>query len=99
MTEKRLIDADALFGKMEETPWYNNKDRDEIAEELVFNAPTVDAVPVVHGRWELDKYGGVACTKCGKCVSIGGETALHNAKSSQKYCPNCGAKMDLEVQE
>lgn len=41
----RLIDADALFRNMER--WYNNAERDEIAVELVANAPTVDAVEVV----------------------------------------------------
>lgn len=37
----RLIDADVLFRTMEKTPWYNNADRDDIAEELVLNAPTI----------------------------------------------------------
>ena len=43
-----LISRAALFRKMEETPWYNNADRDEIAENLVLDAPAVDAVPAVH---------------------------------------------------
>lgn len=37
----RLIDADALFHKMEEVGWYDNADRDEIAEMLVMFAPTI----------------------------------------------------------
>lgn len=37
----RLVDADALFDEMEEAGWYNNSDRDEVAEELVMNAPTI----------------------------------------------------------
>lgn len=36
-----LIDADKLFQVMENTGWYNNADRDEVAEELLLNAPTV----------------------------------------------------------
>lgn len=37
----RLIDADALFRVMENMPWYDNADRDEVAEELVMDAPTI----------------------------------------------------------
>lgn len=40
----RLIDADALFAEFENVDWYNNADRDEIAERLVLQAPTIDAV-------------------------------------------------------
>ena len=45
--EIRLIDADALFAEFENVDWYNNADRDEIAERLVLQAPTIDAVSVV----------------------------------------------------
>ena len=51
----------------------------------------IDAVPVVHGRWELygaDKRGrgGVfLCTACSRC-----------RPTKSEYCPNCGAKMDLK---
>ena len=43
----RLIDADALWRKFENEPWYDNEDRDEIALQLVDDAPTVDAVEVI----------------------------------------------------
>lgn len=43
----RLIDADSLFKEMEKRGWHDNADRDDIAEELLLNAPTVFAVPVV----------------------------------------------------
>lgn len=46
----RLIDADALFKTFEEHGWYNNADRDEIAERLLLEQPTVDAVPVIRCR-------------------------------------------------
>ena len=38
----RLIDADVLFDVMEETEWYNNADRDEIAERLIMDAPSIE---------------------------------------------------------
>ena len=54
---RRLIDADILFDAMEETEWYNNADRDEIAERLIMDAPTID---IVHCReckhWERLNY-------------------------------------------
>ena len=43
----RYIDADVLFAEFENVDWYNNADRDEIAERLVLQAPTIDAVSVV----------------------------------------------------
>ena len=93
----RLIDADTLFAEFENVDWYNNADRDEIAERLVLQAPTIDAVSVVHGEW-ITKYEGsylqrrMYCSVCGKRSGIGG------IESNQRkpYCPNCGAKMDRE---
>ena len=53
----RPIDADALFAEFENVDWYNNADRDEIAERLVLQAPTIDAVSVVRCKecryWEM----------------------------------------------
>ena len=53
--------------------------------------PTVDAVPVVHGRWidNLDENGYLcnAWRKCSVCVGL-------NWSKRPNYCPNCGAKMD-----
>lgn len=42
----RLIDADTLWEKLNDEPWYDNADRDEIALSIVAAAPTVDAVIV-----------------------------------------------------
>lgn len=64
--------------------------------EAIEKAPTIEAEPVRHGKWErwLDKepdiYGWVpldtiVCSVCNQ---------PHRTKTN--YCPNCGAKMDLE---
>jgi rubrerythrin len=58
----------------------------------IYKAPTVDAVEVVHGRWEKVKQDlgdGITtyrfgCSECGY---------LKNTLTGN-YCPNCGAKMD-----
>ena len=55
--------------------------------------PAVDAEPVRHGRWvaEIDRMGNYAhCSECGcRCRGYA---------PNYKYCPNCGAKMDAEVE-
>jgi hypothetical protein len=57
--------------------------------------PTVDAVEVVHGRWEQAEYHGfLRCSEC-KDVYID-DTWVADGKWN--YCPNCGAKMDGGVQ-
>ena len=43
----RLIDGDTLWEKLDDEPWYDNADRDEISLPIVAAAPTVDAVVVV----------------------------------------------------
>ncbi len=54
------------------------------ARKLMEDAPTVDAVPVVHGRWVKAKDG---YTRCSACNSRGTAVKAH-------YCHHCGAKMD-----
>lgn len=98
----RLIDADALMrticglscGCEPNECGYLDEYRKERcrAGQYVEKMPTVDAVPVVHGRWELvdaaepQRYG---CSKC-SCLSWYG---------TYRYCPNCGAKMDGDADE
>ena len=66
---------------------------------LIDTVPAENVQPVVHGKW-IDKkkktYGmQTFCSACGKHSGIGGiESNRH-----KPYCPNCGARMDLEDQE
>lgn len=62
---------------------------------MIAEMPTVEAVPVRHGRWETtEDYGGdciYRCSVCGeKWVLIVGTPNDNN----MLYCPLCGAKMD-----
>ena len=66
------------------------------------NMPHADVAPVRHGRWiSLTECAneGVYCSICKKKVWKS-DYALCSHKSRNKrrsgYCPNCGAKMDLE---
>lgn len=89
VTMMRLIDADAL-------PRYNGYalSADAVAW-AVERAPTIDAVPVVHGEWVVSRTdyswnGAEYPTHC-KCNQCGREVPYQDRDN---YCPNCGAKMD-----
>lgn len=66
--------------------------------EAIRQAPAVDAEPVKHGKWDdSGRYAfgdgslAIRCSECG--------CALHEDEYQKyywNYCPNCGAKMDLE---
>lgn len=62
----------------------------ESVMEYVEQMPTVDAVAVVHGRWIYDHWCEFKCSECGEWSN----SKPH--KGRENYCPNCGAKMDLE---
>lgn len=107
----RLIDADALMQSMGcvDAVKYGNKTAEqqhnsystmmlyEIAD-YIDSAPTIDAAPVVHAWWkkmrrtEADEGESVwECSDCGYPVGIW--------TVGNKYCPNCGAKMDAKEAE
>ena len=57
--------------------------------DYIDSAPSVDAAPVVHGRWidipDKREWDQKMCSICGdyRCCQ-------------SNYCPNCGAKMESE---
>ena len=105
----RLIDADALMGVFR-ARMVERYDRGKCASDencktcepgcfwrrAIPAAPTVDAVPVVHGRWIPKGYATFknkfeevqipTFFKCSECGTV--------RTDKYKYCPNCGAKMD-----
>ena len=58
----RLIDGDALWERLNDEPWENNADRDEIALPIVNAAPTVDAEVVVRCK-DCKHYDMGVCLK------------------------------------
>ena len=66
------------------------------AAHMIEEAPAVDAAPVVHGRWV--EYPVAHYFKCSKCKYIVPykKAVRINEKQSYNYCPNCGAKMNVE---
>ena len=79
----RTIDADALQGK-EVRGTIGDISGDFIPAFEIALAPTIDAAPIRHGRW-IDCSNGWMCSECN----------MDNTYD-KPYCPNCGAKMDLE---
>ena len=106
-TEKRLIDANEVWHKIHKRREAAYKELDHPrcnaylnAEFDVMDAPTVDAVEVVHGQWfSLTdcSNAGVYCSVCHKKVWKE-DYAWCNRKNKLRsnYCPSCGAKMDGE---
>lgn len=89
----RLIDADALSAELKE-------DSDpsvaglilEILALTVDAAPTVDAVPVVHGQWKrVISTHFLECSECGKPLYVHSIAYTH-----RNYCSKCGAYMGRE---
>lgn len=57
-----------------------------IRDWIEYDAPTVDAVPVVHARWVFDRPYHYKCSACSSMWS--------SVATVMTFCPNCGAKMD-----
>ncbi len=104
---RRLIDADALI------EYCNNQKVKTVSANDIARFPTVDAAPVKHGRWMTYKYDekqyrnviipwngkglphDIFCSECRTPALLNG----HEEDVDSNYCPNCGAKMDLEEQD
>ena len=88
-SEKRLIDANDLWSDIMMLPHNGDMISSEEVEQAIMEAPTVDAVEVVHGWWiELPSMEpDYKCSECGRSYAWWEPSEAH-------YCPNCGAKMD-----
>ena len=86
----RLIDAENtnLLDAIGRNAFRNRQD----IIDLINNQPTVDAVPMVHGRWVHLGGDEWCCSVCGFVITTEGSWD----KPTKKYCEDCGAKMDGE---
>lgn len=77
----------ALMNDAPEQVGYSRED----AADCIRYMDTVDVAPVVHGRWIMhDDEFGLTC-ECSACHI--------ETMGDGNYCPNCGAKMDDELNE
>ena len=101
----RPIDADALEKEIKRVYCTGCNDYHGVrcracatddALDLVDDAPTIDVEPVRHGRWgayHITGYDGLHPTYTVPCLECS-----YEATFTHRFCPNCGAKMDEEVQ-
>ena len=92
----RMIDADAL-AKFIDYGHLNNPNEKLYSEndirEMIDMMPTIDAVPVKHGRW-VGNERHTSCSICGQTYCVPDGQDGHLDMTFYKYCPNCGARMD-----
>lgn len=84
-----LIDRHALLKNVFDNP--PEKARMTHAEwcrKCIYEAPTIEAEPVRHGRWINGVSRGMPSIYCSECGSTK-ETICES-----DYCPDCGARMD-----
>ena len=97
------INALAIRNSVDKTKWERLANSIKAARDGflmdIDDAPTADVAPVVHARWEVKaeppeyNYMTVYCTNCGEELVIEA-----NNEAFENYCPECGARMDEEVE-
>ena len=108
MSEPKLIDANALSERFDKRiKWLRLDMHDQYSlglyhgaitdKDLINEMPIIasDVAPVRHGRW-INAYPDIEPNPMfmyGICSECGFEQGISKYLN---YCPNCGAKMDLE---
>jgi hypothetical protein len=95
---KMLIDSENLIARIDKC--YQESAKTGLGLEpvmairdikaLISVMPTVDAVPVKHGRWINMKNGNADCSVCGRHV-----VSVYDDDNADRFCRCCGAKVDL----
>lgn len=73
--------ARQLFG----SEWYTER-----VVSLVESQPVVDVAPVRRGHWKRDRENRPICSECAE------EPYRNGDYNPPNYCPNCGAKMEVD---
>lgn len=100
----RLIDADALkkamdgyWGRCQRIRKPRNGETAVFLDikAIVEDCPTIDAVPVRHGKWiDMDEQSYTWKIRCSCCDH---ERSMMSTQGEYpNYCENCGARMDEE---
>lgn len=95
----RILRAKAEMGRLSEySVCFDN------VAKMIELLPAADVAEVKHGKWIWDPNGmdwGLGTWQCSECACRNNNLPMNNrinplVFSGSKYCPNCGAKMDLE---
>ena len=94
MMDEYILRSEILKHKrlMEGFDWDGNFRDAAVLVEDILKIKATDVAPVQHGRWgtHSDRPDSLICSVC----NCGFDMWKHDPHN---YCPNCGAKMDLEV--
>lgn len=107
MAEKEYIEREALIRTIENIPDNELLGNDNITFvelptvlDIISEQPTSDVQEVRHGRWLPKHYEGglLGGSNVDECSECGYERLIRDMKyrTVYKYCPNCGAKMDMD---
>lgn len=123
-----LISREALTDVIESMDWYHVNSKGELVHgatsatglyrfgdimSALENAPAVEAEPVVHAHWVIEKRHSVSqnpymddnyhahatCSHCGFVVDSRNASFGYAELKTTKFCSECGAHMDEEVAE
>ena len=88
LARNRYLDAPSLYYPM----YMTQLNERAYFKQIITDFPTADVEPVRHGRWE---NGNPICPVCGgdKFKDLDADIW---SDWKPAFCPNCGAKMDLE---
>lgn len=67
----------------------------------MYDNASAEVEPVKHGRWREYNYPGQECVYCSACKTeyYPDDLIVIGVNDYPYYCPNCGARMDLEGEE
>ena len=89
----RKSDVINMVSEMLEDEWGYDGIKGDV-ESIVSKIPSFNAAPVVHGKWNRTEDGDWECSNCTNAVVV---CDCGKDRTYRKpFCPNCGAKMDLE---
>ena len=88
LARNRYLDTPSLYYPM----YMTQLNERAYFKQIITDLPTADVAPVRHGRWE---NGNPICPVCGgdKFKDLDADIWCDWQPA---FCPNCGAKMDLE---
>ena len=82
------ISREAALTALQDSDLFNTTERQLRA---IRELPAADVAEVVHGRWIWNEEGEIDWDQFYRCSNCGDKEYWES-----NFCPNCGAKMDLE---
>lgn len=96
MSKQRLIDGNDLFGIVSllyDSARRTSRECEYFVGQILFDIkqqPTIEVVPVVHGRWVTNSDNTHYCYRCGKDATYN----YDGIEICGCCCAYCGARMD-----